>query len=172
MYSDIKNFKKVFAKKGKCSGIYRLKLMKKPLNKLSNTLDAINILKLHNRLDKNTNNKKHSICMHGEYSTTGSMVVELDNKRSPKIYFTAKAHPCQSLFLPFEFNDKIINPINSENECDTSFWEKYNKEIELNEAQHCKLDEMQKSIIIENYSLELSLKHMREIYKQMFSNKK
>ena len=163
-FSDLKNFKRLFEKKGKHSGDYRKKLMQKPIKKLSTIEEAINILRMHNKIDNDPLVKKKSVCMHGEYRTTGSMCVELKRGEKPKIFFTATPHPCQSLFLPFTFGEKIANPINNENEQDTLFWENHSKLLNKTSICEEKLKYFQHKIISQNLSLEDSLHIRNQIF--------
>ncbi len=156
-YNNIYNFKKEFSRDYKISGDYRRKLMKQRMFKLKNVLSAIKILKLHNKKDKKSENKKHSVCMHGEYSTTGSMVVELKAGKRPKIYFTAKSHPCCSLYLPYIFGQEIEHPINAESQNDITFWKKYNSKDCLDYNLKKNLDKVQKQIINQNLTLKQSI---------------
>lgn len=166
-YSDIKNLKKVFDREGRHSGDYRRKLMKKQIGKLTDVKQAINILRLHNKKDLNKEEKKFSLCMHGEYSTTGSMVVKLQKGAKPKIYFTATSHPCKSLFLPYTFGEKILKPINSDKEEDCSFWQNFSC-INFDDVRSYteKLEIYQNKIIDENLSLKESLNLRYKLVKQ------
>jgi len=165
-FSDISNFKNTFSLNRKTSGGYRVNLMKKPVKKLKNVSQAINILKLHNKKDKNLSEKKKSICMHGEYSTAGSMVVELKKDHSPKIYFTATSFPCKSIYLPYNFGDSIVKPINKAEENNDSFWQSHKSFVEnTKDFDENKLNKIQNEILLKNLSLKESLKLRKQIFK-------
>ncbi len=164
-FSDITNFKKVFERKGKHSGDYRIKLMKRTVKKIRNSQDAISILKLHNKKDKDNSIKSKSVCMHGDYTTTGSMVVELKDGKVPQIYFTATSHPCTSLFLPYSFGEQIVKPINKASEQDFSFWQtKGNNFITDHFAFQQELNDIQNRILNNNLSLKESLKLREQLF--------
>lgn len=158
-YNNLSNFKKIFSLNRKISGDYRRKLMKKGVKQLKNVSQAINILKTHHKKDENKLQKKHSLCMHGEYLTTGSMVVELKRGELPKIYFTATPSPCKSIFLPYVFGQQISKPINKFDENDYTYWQ-HHKDIQNNWNHEFEKQTqiLQKIIIENNLSLEESLK--------------
>lgn len=114
-YNDVKNFKKKYQKDKKRSGIKRRKITYNKLRFAKDQNDIISILRSHNK------NSKYNICMHGEYETTNSMVVILNDKI--EVYFTGCSNPCRSKYLKYIFSDELIYPINNEeNQSNHDFW--------------------------------------------------
>ena len=67
------------------------------------------------------NSGKDSICMHGEYETTNSMIVVL--KEKPEIYFTGCPTPCKSEYIKYIFGEELVLPIqNEQNQNNCEFW--------------------------------------------------
>ena len=59
--------------------------------------------------------------MHGEYETTNSMVVILEE--NPVVYFTGCPNPCTSDYIKYIFNNDLIFPImNEQNQDNYDFW--------------------------------------------------
>ena len=121
-YNDVKNFKGKYQENKGASGIKRRKITYKKLKKVKEVDDVFPILMCHH------SNKKFSICMHGEYETTNSMVVVL--KDNIEVYFTGSPNPCESRYLKYIFGDTLIKPINNEeNQNNYDYWKdkRYNK---------------------------------------------
>lgn len=122
IYNDVKNFKKKYTDTPKKNGNIRRKATYKKLIFAKNKDDIFKIMRLHLK------NGKTSICMHGEYETTNSMVVLLKDKT--EIYFTGCPNPCSSKYIKYIFGEKLISPIVDEyNQDNCDFWKsmRYNK---------------------------------------------
>lgn len=116
-YSDVKNFKKKYYDIVKRNSEIRQKTTFKNVLKAETKEDYFDILRIHATMPK------RSICQHGEYESTNSMVVVLEDK--PVVYFTGCANPCCHEYLKYTFNEELIYPINTEeNQDDCEFWKK------------------------------------------------
>ena len=114
--SDSKNFKNQFTDKIDKGGVKRRKTVNRKLFFAKTEKDYFNILRTHSRGRGND-----SVCMHGEYETTNSMVVVLADK--PIIYFTGCPNPCTANFKKYIFGEEIVKPIvDEENQDDCNFW--------------------------------------------------
>lgn len=114
-YSDVKNFKKKYTDIPKENANFRKKTTYKKLLFAKNENDLFKIMRTHS--------KKNgcSVCMHGEYESTNSMVVILEDK--PIIYFTGCPNPCESEYIKYVFGNDLIYPIVYEkNQDDCRFW--------------------------------------------------
>lgn len=115
IYSDVKDFKHKYTDKYKKGANKRKRGTYKRLIFARNKDDMINIMCTHLKKDHD------SICMHGEYETTNSMVVVL--KEKPVIYFTGCPNPCKSKYIEYVFGDELIFPIVDEkNQDNCIYW--------------------------------------------------
>ncbi len=115
IYSDVKNFKKKYTDIPKKNANIRKKITYKQLIYSKNEEDLFKIMRTHSKKDN------CSICMHGEYESTNSMVVILKDK--PIIYFTGCPNPCKSNYIKYIFGEDLIYPIVSEeNQDNCDFW--------------------------------------------------
>ena len=115
IYNDVKNFKKKYTDIPKKNANIRKKITYKKLLYSKNEEDLFNIMKTHSKKDG------CSICMHGEYESTNSMIVLLKDK--PVIYFTGCPNPCQSKYIKYIFNENLVYPImNEESQDNCDFW--------------------------------------------------
>ncbi len=124
IYNDVKNFKRKYADTPKKSANIRKRTTYKKLLFAKNEEHLFKIMRTHSK------NEGCSICMHGKYESTNSMVVILKDK--PIVYFTGCANPCQSKYIKYVFGEDLIYPIVDEmdqNNCD--FWvnQRYKKQI-------------------------------------------
>ena len=117
IYNDVKNFKKKYTEyKLHKSGNHRRKITYKKLLFAKNKEDIFKIMRTHSK-----NNKKYSVCMHGEYETANSMVVII--KEKPEIYFTGCPNPCKSEYIKYIFREKIVYPmVDEKNQDNCEFW--------------------------------------------------
>lgn len=115
IYNDVKNFKKKYSDIPKKNANIRRKTTYKKLVFAQTEEDLFEILKTHSKKDG------CSICMHGEYESTNSMVVILKDK--PIIYFTGCPNPCSSEYIKYTFNEYLVYPIMNEKKQDNcDFW--------------------------------------------------
>lgn len=114
-YNDVKNFKKKYSDIPKKNANIRRTTTYKKLIFAQNKEDLFKILKTHSK------KAGCSICMHGEYESTNSMVVIL--KDNPEVYFTGCPNPCVSEYKEYIFGEELINPIMDEkNQDNFEFW--------------------------------------------------
>lgn len=114
-YNDVRNFKKKYSYVPNKNADIRKKTTYRKLVHAKTEADLFEILRIHS--------KKNgcSICMHGKYETTNSMVVVLKDK--PIIYFTGCSNPCSSEYIKYIFNEQLIYPIvDEENQNNYDFW--------------------------------------------------
>ena len=124
IYNDVKNFKKKYTDIPKENANFRKKTTYKKLLFAKNENDLFKIMRTHSK--KNN----CSVCMHGEYETTNSMVVILDDK--PIVYFTGCPNPCESQYIKYVFGNNLIYPIVDEkNQEDCRFWKDKTYKINL-----------------------------------------
>lgn len=115
IYNDVKNFKKKYSNIPKKNANIRKKTTYRKLIYAKSEEDLFKILRIHSK------NNGCSICMHGEYESTNSMVVILKDK--PIIYFTGCPNPCYSKYIKYIFNEDLVYPImNEENQDNCDFW--------------------------------------------------
>lgn len=116
IYSDVKNFKEKYSDIPKKHAVIRKKTTYRKLMCAKTEEDLFEILRIHSHRDR------CSICMHGEYESTNSMVVILKDK--PVIYFTGCPNPCNSKYIKYLFGDILVYPIMDEkNQDNYAFWE-------------------------------------------------
>lgn len=115
IYNDVKNFKKKYTDIPKRNANIRKNITYKKLLLAKNENDLFKIMRTHSKRNG------CSICMHGEYESSNSMVVIL--KDTPIIYFTGCPNPCHSKYIQYTFNEKLVYPImNEENQNNCDFW--------------------------------------------------
>lgn len=113
--SNVKNFKKKFTDIVRKPAQMRRRFALRRLRSACRINDIFNILRSH------SSKEKQSICMHGEFESTNSMVVVL--KETPVIYFTACPNPCKAEYLRYVFGEPPAYPINTEAHPDNcEFW--------------------------------------------------
>lgn len=114
-YNDVKNFKKKYSDIPAKGAIRRKKTTYKKLVYAHNEEDIFKILRIHSKKDDS------SICMHGNYESSNSIVVILKDK--PIIYFTGCPNPCNSKYIKYIFGDDLVYPImNEKNQDNCDFW--------------------------------------------------
>lgn len=115
IYNDVKSFKKKYSDIPKKNANIRKKTTYKKLVYAKTEQDLFKILRIHSEKEG------CSICMHGEYESTNSMVVILKDK--PEIYFTGCPNPCRSEYIKYIFNEDLVYPImNEKNQDNCDFW--------------------------------------------------
>ena len=115
IYNDVRNFKEKYSDTQKKNANIRRRTTYRKLLLAKNEKDLFEIMRTHSKKDG------CSICMHGEYETTNSMIVILKDK--PVIYFTACPNPCQSDYIKYIFGDDLVYPIVDENNQNNfEFW--------------------------------------------------
>lgn len=116
-YNDVRNFKKKYSVILNKDANIRKRITYKKLVYAKTEEDLFKILRLHSK------KSSCSICMHGKYETTNSMVVVLKDK--PIIYFTGCSNPCSSEYKKYTFNERLIYPImNEESQDNYDFWKR------------------------------------------------
>lgn len=115
IYNDVKNFKKKYSDMPKKKANIRKKITYRKLIYAKNEENLFEIMRTHSKKEG------CSICMHGEYESTNSMVIILKDK--PVIYFTGCPNPCNSKYIKYTFNDTLVHPIvDEENQDNYEFW--------------------------------------------------
>lgn len=115
IYNDVKNFKKKYTDSPKKNANVRKRTTYRKLLLAKDEEDLFKIMRTHSKKDA------CSICMHGEYESTNSMVVILKDK--PEIHFTGCPNPCQSEYIKYIFGNELVYPIvNEENQDSCDFW--------------------------------------------------
>lgn len=131
-FSDVSNFKSTYIRKKSIKSWIRTNTRKyltgKDLNKVVNEKDIFRIMRGHCKFIKPfKKGTSESPCMHSgeknEYQTTASMIVVL--KEKPVIWFTACSLPCISIYKPYVFGEKRMEPIYEGDQIeDCAYWEK------------------------------------------------
>ncbi len=115
IYNDVKNFKRKYSDMPKKNANIRRKITYRKLIFAKNENDLFRIMRSHSK------KSECSICMHGEYESTSSMIVILKDK--PEIHFTGCPNPCTSKYIKYIFNEDLVFPIVSEdNQDNCDFW--------------------------------------------------
>lgn len=115
IYNDVKNFKKKYDDIPEKGANIRKRVTYRKLLLAKDEEDLFKIMRTHSKKDG------CSICMHGKYESTNSMVVIL--KEKPIIYFTGCPNPCQSKYIKYVFGEDLVYPIVDEkNQHNCDFW--------------------------------------------------